>query len=78
LLRTTSNTNLSYRLADNLPSLTDSEVQHLIRAIAGNLDQVHLNLNLNLSGWPGDSAGSESLNKVLTQLDGGCSVMYLH
>jgi len=53
--RTTSTTNLTYRLADNLVNMTDTELKHLIVAIAR---------------WPGDAGTSESLMKVYSSVDG--------
>merc|ERR1719400_655511 len=48
-------TSLAYQLADNLEMFTDPELRHIIAVI---------------KGWPRGVVDSESLNKVLTSLDG--------
>jgi len=51
----TCTTALTIRLADNLQILTDAELRHIIAA---------------MRGWPGDASSSDSLNQVLTSIDG--------
>jgi len=53
--RATCTTALTIQLADNLHLLTDAELWHIIAA---------------MRGWPGDANSSESLNHVLTSIDG--------
>lgn len=48
-------TSLAYQLADNFEMFTDSELRHIISVI---------------KGWPREVIDSESLNKVLSSLDG--------
>jgi len=48
-------TSLAYQLADNLEMFTDSEICHIIKVI---------------KGWPREVIDSESLNKILSSLDG--------
>jgi len=58
-LRSTTNSCLTLRLADNLVLMTDNELQHLICAI---------------SDWPADAGGSDTLMKVLDMLDTECAL----
>jgi len=53
--RATCTTALAIQLADNLHLLTNAELWHIIAA---------------MRGWPGDASSSESLNRVLTSIDG--------
>lgn len=48
-------TSLAYQLADNLEMFTESEICHIIKVI---------------KGWPREVIDSESLNKILSSLDG--------
>merc|ERR1719357_711439 len=58
-LRSTTNSCLTLRLADNLVLMTDDELRHLVSAI---------------SDWPEDTGGSEALMKVLDKLDTECAL----
>jgi len=58
-LRSTTTSCLNLRLADNLSLMTDKELQHLICAI---------------SDWTADTGGSETLMKVLDNLDSECAL----
>ena len=50
--------------------LTDSELRHIIAVIKGKFSDNHGQGDFLCSGWPREVIDSESLNKVLSSLDG--------